>query len=165
MAPQPKETAMKLGNRIAILISLAVLPLAAFALDPEVMNTFKEAKANAAHEIQKLNRLCGTSMTMTIDEPSFTASPDRVEAARWCGQIPAALSNFCEQKSPSYISGTAKKVKAITCKYDPSLSRDQNNAVKYVIKDGTLTGSINKDSSNIHTNLTLDKSFLAGLKE
>jgi hypothetical protein len=156
---------MKLGNRIAILISLTALPLAAIALDAEVLNALKDAKANSAFEIQKLNKVCGTAMTMTIDEPSFTASPDRVEAAAWCGQIPSALSHFCDAKNPSYIAGTAKKVKAIACKYDPSLQKDQNNAVKYVIKDGTLTGSINKDSSNIYTNLTLDKSFLSGLKD
>ena len=71
----------------------------------------------------------------------------------------------CDAKNPSYIAGTARKVKTITCKYDPSLSKDQNNAVKLVLKDGTLTGLINKDSSNIYTNLTYDKAFLAGLKD
>jgi len=156
---------MKLGNQIAILISLTALPLAAIALDAEVLSALKDAKTHATFEIQKLNKACGTPMTMTIDEPSFTASPDRIEAAGWCGQIPSALSNFCDQKSSNYISGTAKKVKTITCKYDPSLSKDQNNAVKYLLKDGTLTGLINKDSSNIYTNLTYDKAFLAGLKD
>jgi hypothetical protein len=37
--------------------------------------------------------------------------------------------------------------------------------VKFVLKDGTLTGSINKDSSNIYTNLSYDKALLSGLKE
>jgi hypothetical protein len=156
---------MKLGHQIAALFSLIALPLAAIALDPEVLSALKDAKANSAFEIQKLNKTCGTAMTMTIDEPSFTAAPDRVQAAAWCGQIPSALSLFCDKKNPSYISGTAVKVKAIACKYDPSLSTDQNNAVKFVLKDGTLTGSINKDSSNIYTNLSYDKALLSGLKE
>ena len=156
---------MKFGHPIAVLLSLSLLPLAAVALDPEVASALKDAKANATYEIQKLNKACGTAMTMTIDEPSFSASPDRVEAAGWCGQIPSALTTFCDAKNPSYIAGTARKVKTITCKYDPSLSKDQNNAVKLVLKDGTLTGLINKDSSNIYTNLTYDKAFLAGLKD
>jgi len=156
---------MKFGKHIAILFSLTALPLAALALDPEVATALKDAKANATFEIQKLNKACGTTMTMTIDEPSFAVSPDRVEAAGWCGQIPSALTNFCDSKNSNYIAGTAKKVKTIACKYDPSLSKDQNNAVKYVLKDGTLTGLINKDSSNIYTNLTYDKAFLATLKD
>jgi hypothetical protein len=103
-------------------------------------------------------------MTMTIDEPSFTASPDRVQAAAWCGEIPSALSLFCDRTNSNYISGTAIKVKTIACKYEPSLSKDQNS-VKFLLNDGTLTGLINKDSSNIYTSLTYNKAFLAGLKE
>lgn len=88
---------------------------------------------------------CGTKMKYTIDKKTFTGA--NIEKARWCSQALDGVASYCNSNADSKAE-IMKAITTLNCKWDASLKKDKNHAMKIEKKGTTLEVSINDDSSN-----------------
>ena len=141
-------------KRFLVLATCALLSLPAFAQSVREKKAWDEAKSKAKATSAEIKTACGVDVTVGFNEKSYKNIEDVEKYTAWCANdIRTGITQLCGDAD--YKTAFSKKVKKITCAFDPTLKSgsDHNYGNKLSMSGSEVTQAYNKDSSNLEQKL------------
>ncbi len=136
-------------KKITLVLCSLVFASSAFAQSVMMKKAWSEAEGTVKSYTDKVKTDCGATPKFAFDTKSFGTSLDQIQTASWCHEVVSAVAALC---SDADYKEAVKGIKAINCKYDPSIKKDSPDyGVSLVVKDGVVNFGFHKDSANLYS--------------